>query len=124
MKTWVVWTHYECEIGVCLASSVDNGYQLLKGDWLNDCTEDDCGHEPDTMDNSGIASALEYHWDELNYDICEVEVPVATTTVEDIEQMGQTLALIQQELQPSSERMANEKADEILARFRTFQEGS
>lgn len=121
MRTWVVWTHYECEIGVYLASSVDNAYQLLKDDWLNDCTNDDCGHEPETMNNSDIASALEYHWDELNYDICEVEVPIATTS-EQIQQ--NTLQLTAERVQkPDRNSMPTEAAGALLSSLQRFREG-
>lgn len=75
MKTFVMWTHYECEVGVYLCASRELCYHALKSDWLNDCNEDDCGHETlDTIEE--IADALSYHYEEMSYDINEVEVPV------------------------------------------------
>ena len=110
MKTYVLWTHYDCEVYVTLHATEDQAWEHLKDGWLDEC-DSDCGHILEDMSISDIASAVEWHFDELMYAVNEFEVPQEQLTAERVER-------------PGSERMANEKADELLARFRTFTESS
>ena len=89
MKTIVLWTHYDCEVYASLHPPVDAAYRYLAGGWLEDCNEDNCGHDEDIQSKGPIgeiADALEYHFDELSYDINEMEVPMSDlpTTAERI----------------------------------------
>jgi len=87
----MLWTHYDCEVNVALYATRHECYLDLKG-WLDDCSVDDCGHDLETMDtNDEIADALEYHWDEMSYDICEVEVPVAVPQTEVVRPLKETV---------------------------------
>jgi len=123
MKTWIRWTHYDCEVDISLFATEEEGYLDLKG-WLTECDED-CGHNPEMTDCAEIGSALNWHYDdELNWGVYEVEVPVAYTTREDIEKFGEAIALINKGLAPTDERMAAERADQLLAQFRAFKEES
>jgi hypothetical protein len=119
MKTWVLWTHYDCEVYVSLHPSEDAAWNEMKSNWLEDCDED-CGHNPEEeMSISEIASALEYHVDELEFGICEFEVPVAYTTPEDIEQMGQTIqAALDRNTMPAA------TADDLLSKLESYQGAS
>ena len=75
MSVWVLWTHYDCEVNVMLYATKHECYLDLKG-WLDDCSVEDCGHDLETMDDDDIADALEYHWEEVSYDISLYEVPI------------------------------------------------
>lgn len=121
MKTFVLWTHYDCEVYVTLHATAEHAWQTLKEGWLDDC-DDDCGHVPDEMTIEEIAEAVEYHFDELMYNIDAYTVPIPTTAEQTLQNAEQLTA--ERVERPDSERMANEKADELLARFRTFKESS
>jgi hypothetical protein len=126
MKTWVLWTHYECEVGVSLWATAEDAYQALRDDWLDDC-DDDCGHDPKSTDNSEIASALEYHFDELSYEIIQLNVPVPVTTPEDIESMGQTIRAALNGINPNAPAVpviSSDRAGELLSSLESFKEGS
>lgn len=113
MKTWVLWTHYDCEVYVTLHGSEMEAYEDLKSNWLDDCSEDDCGHDPENMDAGDISSALEYHLDDLEYGISEVDVPVPTTS----EQL--TAERVERPTEENS--MPAEIADDLLSRLQSFQ---
>jgi hypothetical protein len=84
MKTWVLWTHYDCEVYASLHATSQDAWYALRDGWLDECDVDDCGHVPEDMTVSEIATALEYHWEEMSYDIAEVEVPVPPTQVRSV----------------------------------------
>jgi hypothetical protein len=116
MNTWVLWTHYDCEVYVSLHPSEDAAWNELKSNWLEDCDED-CGHNPEEgMSISEIASALEYHVDELEFGISEFEVPQPVTEA------------LQLALQPveSAERnsMPEATAGDLLSKLQTYQGSS
>ncbi len=121
MKTFVLWTHYDCEVYTSLWATREEAYKYLAQGWLEDCDEDNCGHG-DEIASAGIqeiASALEYHFDDLSYDINEMEVPVAYTTPEDIEEMGQTIrSALDRNTMPAV------LADDLMARLESFSEQS
>lgn len=84
MRTWVLWTHYDCEVYVSLHPTREAAWHTLRDNWLGDddshYSEDgedtcqECGYDDSTID--GISGAMEYHYDECGYDISEMEVPV------------------------------------------------
>jgi hypothetical protein len=123
MNTWVLWTHYDCEVYVSLHASEDAAWNELKTAWLEDCDED-CGHNPEgEMSISEIASALEYHVDELEFGICEFEVPQLTTAEQSLQNAKQ-LTAERVERPTEQNAMPTERADELLARLQSFQGSS
>lgn len=113
MKTFVLWTHYDCEVYVTLHPSVNEAWNTLKENWLDDCSEDDCGHIPDDMGIDEIRSAIEYHFEELNYDINEVEVPL--TTAEQIMENARQLLP-----EPAPITILDEQAGDLMSRLESF----
>lgn len=81
MKTWVLTTHYDCEVYATLHPSMEAAYQKLKQDWVNECDPDDCGHDPEMTSISDIADALEWHFEEMDYQIEELEVPATEQAI-------------------------------------------
>jgi len=113
MKTWVLWTHYDCEVYVTLHASEWDAWKALMDGWL-ECDED-CGHEPDTFTTGAeVSDAIEYHFEELSYDIKEMEAPLS---IPPIEQNG---------VQPVPDRntMPAERADSLLSSLQSYTEGS
>lgn len=106
MKTWVLWTHYECEVGVSLWPSAEDAYLALKADWLGDCNDDECGHTNE--DNSDIADALEYHFEELSYDMTLMEVPLSTTVSASPESTQPPVTIL------------DEQAGDLMSRLESF----
>ncbi len=111
MKVWVIWTHFDCQVSIALYATQDECYQDLKG-WLDDCSEDDCGHVLEDMDNRGIIEAIEYHLEELEYSIDEWEVPQPPLTAERV-------------VRPTEQNaMPLERADALLSSLQSFRESS
>lgn len=112
MKTWVLWTHYECDVYASLHTSYEAAYRYLASGWLEDCSEDDCGHDENigVEGSTGeIADALEYHYDALSYDITEMEVP-------------------EEQIEVTTERIVNpvmvsdDQTYDLMSRLETFSE--
>lgn len=126
MKTFVLWTHYDCEVYVTLHPTAEAAWATLKEGWLDDCSEDDCGHIPDDMGIEEIANAIEYHWDELQYNIDAYEVPGTTNMAETVdtalrqsdEELAETLAGIQRA--PDRNTMPVDAAEALLSTLRTY----
>ena len=116
MKTFVLWTHYDCEVYVTLHATAEAAWKTLKDGWLDECDGRLWSH-PRRHGDQEIASAVEYHFDELMYNIDAYEVPVAYTTPEDIEEMGQTIRSVERNLMPAV------LADDLMARLESFSEG-
>jgi hypothetical protein len=79
MKTYVMWTHYDCEVYATLHPTQLDAYRHLASNWLDGCNEDDCGHDENIQgygDVDAISEALEYHYEELSYMVEEHEVPM------------------------------------------------
>ena len=108
MKTFVLWTHYDCEVYVTLHPTAEAAWENLKDGWLDECDED-CRHVLEDMSISEISSALEYHFEELNYDIREVEVPV--------EQMEITTERIENPVM-----VTDDQTYDLMSRLETFSE--
>lgn len=111
MKTWVTWTHYDCDVYVSLAPSLEQAYLEMKNDWLDSCG-DDCGHDPETTDIQEISRALAYHYEELSYEISERDVPVVYSTPESVAQDAQAV----------SQWVTTASAGTLMARLETFSE--
>jgi hypothetical protein len=124
MKTWLLWTHYDCEVYATLHPTQDACWQQLKTNWLDDgtCDGTDCECENDINTNEGISAALEYHFDEMMYSLEEVEVPLAyqgPTTAEKI--MANSLQL-EPEPTPASTTVTAQQAGDLLTALQTYQE--
>jgi hypothetical protein len=124
MKTWVMWTHYDCEVEVSLHTSKLECYLKLKDDWLNDCDcgpDEDCGHDVDQAVTDGnissIADALEWHFDEMSYNTLEMEVPVSVTDA-----LREALNPTQVNAPPERNTMPAVQADNLMARLESFSE--
>lgn len=113
MKTWVLTTHYDCEVYTSLHSSMEDCYQKLNADWLDECN-DEYGCEHDLGTTSGIADALEYHYDAMDYTMQELEVPGQITVERPAKNAIGTS-------DPSSWPTPD---DDLLTKLQTFQEGS
>ncbi|HWI70247.1 MAG TPA: hypothetical protein VNS88_18090 [Nitrospiraceae bacterium] len=111
MRTWVCWTHFDCEVNIAFYATEDECYLDLKS-WLDSCDED-CGHNPEEeMTASEIVSALEYHWEELSWGIYLTEVPVVR------EQLT-----AERVTRPTEEnKMPAVLADDLMARLESFSE--
>ena len=116
MKTFVLWTHYDCDVYATLHSSQLDAYQYLASGWLDDCSEDDCGHGDDMRNRSveEISEALAYHFDELSYDINEMEVPL--TTAEQIQENSKQL--LPESAAPVT--ILDEQAVDLMSRLESF----
>ena len=76
MQTWLYWQHWDCEVSVAHFATEQECYDYL-ANWLDEC-DDDCEHsEVELTDHASVREAVEWHYDELSWEIQLVNVPVA-----------------------------------------------
>lgn len=111
MKTWQYWQHWDCEVNIFHRATEQECYQLL-ADWLDEC-DDDCEHrEVDVTDHASVREAVEWHYEELSWEIQLIEVPQAQfTTAEQIANNAQQLEPVTLPTPPA----------DVLERFLNFQ---
>lgn len=83
MKTWVLWTHYDCDVYATLHASELDAWLNLRDNWLDGC-DDECGHDdPSTAEE--IRNAVEWHYDsELSYSISPHDVPTSVAPLDPV----------------------------------------
>lgn len=129
MKTFVLWTHYDCEVYVTLHPTAEDAWKNLKEGWLNGTCDEDCEHDPDEeMSIEEISDAVEYHWDELMYLIDAYEVPgtsnIAETVDTALRQSGDEIAEAIAGINQASDRntMPIDTAEVLLSSLRSYTE--
>jgi hypothetical protein len=110
MRTWVHWTHFDCEVNISLHPTEEDAYQELRRTWMDECDED-CGHNTDDPSWSQICEAVEYHYEELSWGIYEVAVPVQDITV----------SAPVSEPPPTPVSITSDQAGDLLGRLSDFQ---
>ena len=115
MRTFVLWTHYDCEVYATLHSSRLDAFMYLKNGWLDDgCDPEEYGCDHESLDTiEEIRDALEYHYEDMSYDINEMEVPL-TTAEQSMENARQLLP------EPAPITILDEQAGDLMSRLETF----
>lgn len=114
MRTWVLWTHYDCDVYATLHSTQLEAYEYLASGWLTECDEDDCGHT-DFSDVENIADALEWHYDSMSYEVEEHEVPM-----QPLPAMGREKAVVREKKVMAPITVPDENAHNLMSRLEDF----